>query len=379
MTRVHKIELSNIAEGLKERAKQLGFQQCAITLPDLQHEASHLRNWLDKHYQGEMGFLAEHFDKRIDPTLLVEGTQRIVLLRMDYLPADVSLFKTLTNANKGYIARYALGRDYHKLIRKRIKQLGQWLEEQCQTSINFRPFVDSAPILERPLARDAGLGWVGKNTLLLNQTAGSWFFLGSLFTDVELPIDPPETASHCGSCTACLDVCPTKAFPKPYELDARRCISYLTIEYSGSIPEELRPLMGNRIFGCDDCQLVCPWNRFAQHTQEGDFSPRHQLDDIDLIELFQWSEETFLQKTEGSAIRRTGYQGFKRNIAVALGNSKGGEKVMELLEACLASDESALIKEHAQWAIEHLKNRTADSSALKIIDFPLAQRLDPQS
>ncbi|NRP95541.1 Epoxyqueuosine reductase [Marinobacterium sp. xm-g-59] len=379
MTRVHKIELSNIAEGLKERAKQLGFQQCAITLPDLHHEASHLRCWLDKHYQGEMGFLAEHFEKRIDPTLLVEGTQRVVLLRMDYLPADVSLFKTLTNADKGYIARYALGRDYHKLIRKRIKQLGQWLEEQCQTSINFRPFVDSAPILERPLARDAGLGWIGKNTLLLNQTAGSWFFLGSLFTDVELPIDPPETASHCGSCTACLDVCPTNAFPKPYELDARRCISYLTIEYSGSIPLELRPLMGNRIFGCDDCQLVCPWNRFAQHTQEGDFSPRHQLDDIDLIELFQWSEETFLQKTEGSAIRRTGYQGFKRNIAVALGNSKGGDRVIELLEACLASNESALIKEHAQWAVEHLRNRTADANALKIIDFPLAQRLDPQN
>ncbi|MGB1173314.1 MAG: tRNA epoxyqueuosine(34) reductase QueG, partial [Marinobacterium sp.] len=192
MKRVHKIELSNIAEGLKERAKQLGFQQCAITLPDLKHEASHLRSWLDKHYQGEMGFLAEHFDKRIDPTLLVEGTQRVVLLRMDYLPADVTLFKTLTNADKGYIARYALGRDYHKLIRKRIKQLGEWLEEQCQTSINYRPFVDSAPILERPLARDAGLGWVGKNTLLINQTAGSWFFLGSLFTDVELPIDPPE-------------------------------------------------------------------------------------------------------------------------------------------------------------------------------------------
>lgn len=379
MNRVHKIELSNIAEGLKERAKQLGFQQCAITLPDLKHEASHLRSWLDKHYQGEMGFLAEHFDKRIDPTLLVEGTQRVVLLRMDYLPADVTLFKTLTNADKGYIARYALGRDYHKLIRKRIKQLGEWLEEQCQTSINYRPFVDSAPILERPLARDAGLGWVGKNTLLINQTAGSWFFLGSLFTDVELPIDTPETSSHCGSCSACLAVCPTNAFPNPYELDARRCISYLTIEYSGSIPEELRPLMGNRIFGCDDCQLVCPWNRFAQHTQEGDFSPRHHLDDIDLIELFQWSEETFLQKTEGSAIRRTGYQGFKRNIAVALGNSKGGEKVIKLLEACLTSDDSELIKEHAQWAVEQLKNRSSEAKVLKIIDFPIAQRLDPKS
>jgi epoxyqueuosine reductase len=220
---------------------------------------------------------------------------------------------------------------------------------------------------------------VGKNTLLINQTAGSWFFLGSLFTDVELPIDTPETSSHCGSCSACLDVCPTNAFPNPYELDARRCISYLTIEYSGSIPEELRPLMGNRIFGCDDCQLVCPWNRFAQHTQEGDFSPRHHLDDIDLIELFQWSEETFLQKTEGSAIRRTGYQGFKRNIAVALGNSKGGEKVIKLLEACLTSDDSELIKEHAQWAVEQLKNRSSEAKVLKIIDFPIAQRLDPKS
>lgn len=315
-----------LAEQLKLRARELGFQQCAITLPDASMEAEHLKAWLAQGYQGEMHYLEQHLEKRLDPRQLVPGSERIIMVRMDYLPPNTRLVRTLADPDKAYLSRYTLGRDYHKLIRKRLKQLGQWLQKQAgaDARVAFRPFVDSAPVLERPLARNAGLGWIGKNTLLLNRQAGSLFFLGELFTNLPLPIDAPETRSHCGHCTACLDICPTQAFPRPGVLDARRCISYLTIEYAGSIPLELRPLMGNRIFGCDDCQLICPWNRFARYTDEADFKPRHALDDSDLLTLFAWDEETFLRNTEGSAIRRTGYRGWQRNLAVALGNSRGG-------------------------------------------------------
>ena len=376
MTTFEPSSLDNLASALKEKAFELGFQQCAITLPDMRSEESYLREWLEKNYQGEMGFLADHFEKRIDPKQLVDGTLRVIMVRMDYLPSDVKFTSILANPNKGYIARYALGRDYHKLIRNRLKHLGQWLEERCEQSIKFRPFVDSAPILERPLARDAGLGWVGKHTLLLNRSAGSWFFLGSLFIDLPLPIDTPESETHCGKCTACMDICPTNAFPAPYVLDARRCISYLTIEHRGSIPEELRPLMGNRIFGCDDCQLICPWNRFAKHTNEEDFSPRHQLDNQDLLELFSWSEEEFLAKTEGSAIRRTGYQGWRRNIAIALGNSADAKAVEVIKEALNAQTDTPMVQEHFLWALNQLSSDSAiQAEPLPLLQHPNSKRI----
>ena len=376
MTTFEPSSLDNLASALKEKAFELGFQQCAITLPDMRSEESYLREWLEKNYQGEMSFLADHFEKRIDPKQLVDGTLRVIMVRMDYLPSDVKFTSILANPNKGYIARYALGRDYHKLIRNRLKHLGQWLEERCEQSIKFRPFVDSAPILERPLARDAGLGWVGKHTLLLNRSAGSWFFLGSLFIDLPLPIDTPESETHCGKCTACMDICPTNAFPAPYVLDARRCISYLTIEHRGSIPEEFRPLIGNRIFGCDDCQLICPWNRFAKHTNEVDFSPRHQLDNQDLLELFSWSEEEFLAKTEGSAIRRTGYQGWRRNIAIALGNS-GDPKALEAIKSAVdAQIDTPMVQEHLLWALNQLSSDSAiQAEPLPLLQHPNSKRI----
>ena len=346
-------QLDELVRQLKQHALELGFQDCAITLPDASSETEHFKAWLGEGYQGEMHYLENHFDKRIDPRKLVEGTERIIMVRMDYLPADTAITDILRDKRKAYIARYTLGRDYHKLIRSRLKQLGNWLSDKSEAAVQFRPFVDSAPVLERPLARQAGLGWVGKHTLLLNRDAGSWFFLGSLFTNIPLPIDAPEQEQHCGSCTACIDVCPTNAFPEPYVLDARRCISYLTIEQSGSIPIELRPLIGNRVFGCDDCQLICPWNRFAKRSIEDDFQPRHNLENAQLIDLFEWDEETFLERTQGSAIRRTGYHGWMRNLAVAIGNGPVSQQALSALEKRKGTV-SAMVDEHIDWAIERL-------------------------
>lgn len=351
-------DLQHLTLRLKAEARALGFDACAITLPDASSEKEFLKAWLEKGYQGDMRYLENHFDKRIDPSQLVAGTVRIVMLRMNYLPEDTRITEVLRDKRKAYIARYTLGRDYHKLVRSRLKQLGQWLSKQVEETVSYRPFVDSAPVLERPLARQAGLGWIGKHTLLLNREAGSWFFLGSLFTNIPLPIDAAEEDEHCGRCTACMDVCPTNAFPQPYVLDARKCISYLTIEQNGSIPVELRPLMGNRVFGCDDCQLICPWNRFAQRSQEDDFKPRHGLDNAELVALFQWSEKEFLQKTEGSAIRRTGYQGWMRNLAVALGNGPTSNTAIEALQSKLGVV-SDLVDEHIRWALDELANKEA--------------------
>lgn len=374
MSQLSTEQLDSLAQALKQQARALGFADCAITLPDAHQEAEELQAWLDKGYQGSMDYLNENVDKRLDPTLLVPGTQRIIILRMDYLPAEAPITGILRNPEKAYVARYTLGRDYHKLIRKRLKQLGQWLDAQVEdVEVRFRPFTDSAPVLERPLARNAGLGWIGKHTLLLNRQAGSWFLLGELFIDLPLPIDSPETESHCGRCSACIDICPTQAFPEPGVLDARRCISYLTIEYRGSIPLELRPLMGNRIFGCDDCQLICPWNRFAKRSDEPDFQPRHRLDQADLLELFQWDEATFLKRTEGSAIRRTGYEGWQRNLAVALGNSGAGEAVMDALRQRRETS-STLVQEHIDWALARL-SQAAGPSPLPILTHPGARRL----
>ncbi|KGK43050.1 epoxyqueuosine reductase [Nitrincola sp. A-D6] len=355
---VDDLSLRELADKIKHWASELGFQQCAITGTDLSAEADNLTEWLDQGMQGEMRWLEQHQAKRLDASQLLPGTQRIISLRMDYLPPETETLRILNNPDKAYIARYTLGRDYHKLMRKRIQQLGQRIDAHMQQDSAFRPFVDSAPVLERPIARNAGLGWIGKHTLLLNRQAGSWFFLGELFINLPLPVDAAETSSHCGSCRACLDICPTQAFPQPYVLDARRCISYLTIELKGAIPVELRAKMGNRIFGCDDCQLICPWNRFAKHSQESDFKPRHQLDDIDLLSLFEWDEATFLKRTEGSAIRRTGFEGWQRNLAVALGNSRGGAEVEAALNRRLQSGCSDMLAEHIHWALAQLRGGT---------------------
>ncbi len=339
---------AQLAKQIKCWGRELGFQQIAITNTDLTNYEAHLTSWLQQQYHGEMVYMTKHGNKRSRPNELMPGTKTIIMARMNYLPPQTDTINILQNANKAYISRYALGRDYHKLIRKRLTQLAKHITQQAP-DFNYRAFADSAPVMEKPLAAKAGLGWIGKNTLLLNRDAGSWFFLGTLYTDLELPLDQPIT-EHCGNCQACIKVCPTQAIIAPYKLDARRCISYLTIELRGSIPIELRPLIGNRIFGCDDCQLVCPWNRFAKFTHEQDFHPRHQLDNADLIRLFAWNEDQFLKNTEGSAIRRAGYTGWLRNIAVALGNAPTNQEVIQALQN-RAHYPNDIVREHVQWAL----------------------------
>jgi len=345
-------ELQQLTADIKCWGQQLGFQQIAISGINLGRAEQHLHDWLAKDFHGEMSYMAAHGDKRSRPDELVPGTTRVISARMDYLPTETRRVETLRSPQKAYISRYALGRDYHKLIRKRLSRLVDRIVAEVDSDrFSFRAFTDSAPVLEKALAANSGLGWIGKNTLLLNRSAGSWFFLGEIYTDLPLPVDQIESSSHCGSCTACLDVCPTGAFTAPYQLDARRCISYLTIESRSSIPTELRPLMGNRIFGCDDCQLVCPWNRFENRTNEVDFHPRHGLDDADLINLFNWSREEFLNQTEGSAIRRAGYECWLRNIAVALGNAPATMDIVDALTGRL-NGASELVEEHILWALE---------------------------
>lgn len=344
------IDLTALASLIKQWGMSLGFQQVGISDTDLQDAEQHLNNWLAKNYQGEMDYMHKHGTKRSQPELLIPGTQRIISVRMDYLPQHQDLMHTqLSNPLEAYISRYALGRDYHKVLRQRLQKLA----EQISASIGpfgYRVFVDSAPVLEKAIAEKAGLGWIGKHSNLINRRAGSWFFLGEIYTDLPLPIDQ-TTTNHCGSCSACMQICPTQAIVAPYQVDARRCVSYLTIELQGSIPESLRPLIGNRIYGCDDCQLVCPWNRFAKLSAAADFNPRQQLDQQQLVTVFAWDEATFLQKTEGSAIRRIGYERWLRNIAVALGNAKPQPAIMASLHAKM-SHASALVREHVQWAIK---------------------------
>ena len=336
-------------------AHELGFQQIGVSSVNLSEHAAHLQRWLDAGYHGEMSYMAAHDGKRGQPAELIPGTLRVLSLRMDYLPGDTRMAEQLANPSAGYVSRYALGRDYHKLVRKRLQQLAERIQNLIGP-FGFRAFVDSAPVLEKAIAQQAGLGWMGKNTLIINRKAGSWFFLGELFVDLPLPINTEQHKDHCGRCSACLDVCPTQAFVGPHILDARRCISYLTIELKGSIPEDLRPLMGNRIFGCDDCQIVCPWNRFARPTGELDFLPRHQLDSSQLADLFMWTEDEFLTRTEGSPIRRTGYQSWLRNIAVALGNAPSTIPVLEALKQ-RRDDASEIVREHVEWALLQHENR----------------------
>lgn len=331
-------------------ARELGFSQLGVSDIDLSEHADYLQRWLAAGYQGQMQWMGSHGTKRWHPEELVPGTCRVLSLRMDYLSDGAEPFSVLEDPNKAYIARYTLGRDYHKLIRKRLAQLAKRIEESWGGG-QYRAFVDSAPVLERALAERAGLGWIAKNTMLINQDAGSWFFLGEIYTDLPLPPDPPQSSKHCGTCQACIDICPTKAFVEPFLLDARRCISYLTIEHKGSIDPELRPLMGNRIFGCDDCQLVCPWNKFATPSEEPDFQPRHGLDDRGLLELFAWDEATWAARTEGSALRRIGYERWLRNLAIALGNAPSTTEVVDALR--LRRDfPSELVREHIRWALE---------------------------
>ncbi len=353
------IDYQQLAEDIKRWGRELGFQQVGITDTDLSEAEVRFNQWLAKGYHGTMDWLADHGNKRTRPAELLPGTVRVISARMDYLPGDTRQIKILKDPTKAYISRYALGRDYHKLIRKRLAQLARRIEDALPDDVrqqgSQRPFVDSAPVLERPLAEKAGLGWTGKHTLILNSEAGSWFFLGEIYTFLPLPLDTPDQPDRCGDCTACLKVCPTDAFPRPYELDARRCISYLTIENKGAIPEEFREPMGNRVFGCDDCQAICPWNKYAQFSDEGDFLPRHGLADSDLLTLFRWSEEEFLRYTEGSPIRRIGYQGWQRNLAVGLGNAPSHPDIQRaLLEK--RENASELVHEHIDWALQQQAN-----------------------
>lgn len=343
------INFIQLAQDIKQWGRELGFQQVGITDTHLPEAEARLQEWLAKGYHGEMQYMEKHGLKRTRPDELVPGTLRVISVRMDYLPPDPHILESLQDPNQGYIARYALGRDYHKTIKKRLNQLAEKITENIG-QFGYRAFVDSAPVMEKPLGEKAGLGWIGKNTNLINSKAGSWFFLGELYTDLPLPMDAPAT-NHCGSCRACLDICPTQAFVGPYQLDARRCIAYLTIEFRGVIPEEFRKMIGNRIFGCDDCQFICPWNKFARATQEGDFKPRHGLDSQQLVDLFAWSEVEFLEKTLGSAIRRIGYECWLRNIAIGLGNAPSSPSIVAALEARL-NDDSQLVQEHVRWALQ---------------------------
>ena len=344
------LDLVALTASISQWAAELGFQQLGISDTELDEDAARLDAYLAAGYHGEMAYMASHGTMRSRPAELVPGTLRVISVRMDYLPEDTRMAQMLAQPEQAYISRYALGRDYHKLIRKRLQQLAEKITAAIGP-FGYRAFVDSAPVMEKPLARKAGLGWMGKNTLILNRKAGSWFFLGELFIDLPLPVDAPQDRDHCGKCSACLDVCPTQAFVGERVLDARRCISYLTIELKGAIPVELRSLMGNSVFGCDDCQLVCPWNRFAKPTQEDDFKPRHDLDNVTLAQLFMWTEEQFLKRTQGSPMRRTGYERWLRNLAVGLGNAPSTIVVLEALRARL-DDPSELVQEHVRWALQ---------------------------
>ncbi|TQV72641.1 tRNA epoxyqueuosine(34) reductase QueG [Exilibacterium tricleocarpae] len=348
-------DLTELASNIKIWARELGFQQVGICDTDLSREKPRLAEWLRRGYHGTMEWLENRADMRTDPGRLHPGTLRVISARMDYLPGDTRQIEILKSPAKAYLSRYALGRDYHKLIRKRLRLLAVRIEQAAGRTLHQRPFVDSAPVLERPLAAKAGLGWVGKHTLVINRQAGSWFFLGEILTDLPLPVDDDPQENLCGDCNACLKVCPTDAFPEPYVLDARRCISYLTIENQGAIPEAFREPMGNRVFGCDDCQAICPWNKFARPTAEPDFQPRHQLDNRDLLELFNWSEATFLQRTAGSAIRRTGYAGWLRNLAVGLGNAPSDSAIIAALER-RRDEVSPMVREHIDWALAQQRN-----------------------
>jgi len=361
MNELNPQHLFELALQIKQWGQALGFQQVGITDTDLSVAEVHLQAWLANNYHGEMDYMQRHGLKRSRPALLHEGTVRVISVRMDYqTESAVTMNQALESPTSAYISRYAVGRDYHKMLRTRLQKLADKIQTETSLianmpafNVGMRAFVDSAPVLEKALAEKAGLGWIGKHSNLINRKAGSWFFLGELFIDLPLPVDSP-TSSHCGDCVACLDICPTQAIVAPYQVDARRCVSYLTIELHGSIPEPYRKLIGNRIYGCDDCQIICPWNRFAKLTAEADFNPRQQLNTQQLLDVFAWTEEIFLAKTEGSAIRRIGHDRWLRNIAVALGNAPLSALIIEALKTRL-NHPSEMVREHVQWALaQHL-------------------------
>ena len=343
------IDYHALATQIRVWAEELGFQAAGISDTDLSAAESGLLEWLALGLHGEMDYMANHGIKRSRPAELVPGTLRVISLRMNYAPPAVrGSWEVLGDGECAYISRYALGRDYHKVVRNRLAKLTDRIREEI-AEFDGRVFTDSAPVMEVALAQKSGLGWRGKHTLLLSREHGSWFFLGEIYLNLPLPVDAPQQ-DHCGTCSKCIEICPTKAIIAPYRLDARRCIAYLTIELKGTIPIELRPLIGNRIYGCDDCQLMCPWNSFAQTTVEPDFAARHGLDDISLAELFAWDEAEFKAKLAGSAIYRIGYEQWLRNIAVALGNSTKNDAAVSALKL-RAKQESELVREHVEWAL----------------------------
>lgn len=348
-----KFAMSELAIKIKQWGKDVGFDYVGIADIELSQHQAYLEKWLAKGMHGEMGYMHKHGSKRSHPEELVEGTQKVISVRLDYAPSDIDQAEDiLQDHDIAYISRYALGRDYHKVMRAKLKKMASKIKQEIG-DFGYRVFTDSAPVLEKALAEKSGAGWIGKHSNLIDSKTGSWFFLGELYVDLPLPSDKKAT-NHCGSCTSCIDACPTQAIVGPYQVDARLCISYLTIELKSAIPIELRTKMGNRIYGCDDCQLVCPWNKFAQVTKEPDFTPREQLTDRKLIELFAWSEQDFLDNTEGTAIRRIGYYAWQRNIAVALGNANTTKQIVNALSERL-SESSAMVKEHILWALEQHK------------------------
>jgi epoxyqueuosine reductase len=353
------MDYAALARDIKAWGREIGFQAVGIADADLAAAEPRLLEWLAQGWHGEMEYMARHAALRTRPAQLAPGTLRVISCRMNYLNEIPRGFEeeSFSENPKAYIAQYARGRDYHKVLRSRLQQLGERIE-QAVGAFGYRVFTDSAPVMEVELAARAGLGWRGKHTLLLSREAGSWFFLGEIFCDLPLPAEAQES-DHCGSCSRCIDVCPTGAIRGPYQLDARRCISYLTIEHKSAIPEALRPLIGNRVYGCDDCQLVCPWNRFAQTSDEDDFQTRNGLDSATLVQLFSWSESDFDERTRGSAIRRIGYERWLRNLAVGLGNAAGSPEVIAALRA-RADYPSALVREHVVWALSEHERKSSD-------------------
>jgi len=347
-------DLAPLALTIKAWGRELGFQAVGIADVELESAGSRLAEWLARGFHGEMAYMARHGASRTRPANLVPGTARVISARIDYLPDAAPSEGVLADGAKAFLSRYALGRDYHKVVRSRLQKLADRIAAEIG-EFGYRVFTDSAPVMEVELAAKAGLGWRGKHTLLLARETGSFFFLGEIYTDLPLPVDAP-VAEHCGTCAKCIDVCPTRAIVAPYSLDARRCISYLTIELKGAIPVELRPLIGNRVYGCDDCQLVCPWNRYAHVTAEPDFRVRNGLDDVELATLFAWSEAEFRARLAGSAILRIGFERWSRNLAVGLGNAPGADRVVAALRT-RADDPSALVREHVAWALAQHRRR----------------------
>jgi epoxyqueuosine reductase len=356
-----RLDLARLAADVRAWGRELGFSAIGISGTEFGAEEARLLAWLSAGRHGEMDYMARHGARRARPSELVPGTVRVISARLDYLPAARDACAVLSDSTKAYVSRYALGRDYHRVLRGKLQQLVERIAEHAG-EFRHRVFSDSAPVLEVAIAAKAGLGWRGKHTLLLTREAGSFFFLGEIYTDLPLPMDVPAS-EHCGTCHACIDACPTGAIVAPYELDARRCISYLTIELKGSIPEALRALVGNRVYGCDDCQLACPWNRFAQVSREADFAVRNGLDDADLVALFAWTQGEFESRMQGSAIRRVGYERWLRNLAVGLGNARPSAEVVAALER-RADDPSPLVREHVAWALreQERKRRNAEAS-----------------